>query len=902
VAQHSPLSHQRIHCSVFFFGLLYTILLSSPAIGQGLGAVTRIQIDGNALILSASSDVIVFKACSEKVLMVNLRQKDSEDSDRLVVAKTDWPNVNTYIDTTGTTLRLGTASYVVEIERNPLRFHLYGSSEKGSSRFLCEEPSAGGISQGKLTFQTSGGTFFGVHNRTQGSLSTPTGGNVFAGNQGQAGGPFAWTTNGWGFLADADGGNIAISSTTFSFERPASTSEHDFEWYFLIGSPKEIIKGFHDLTGFPPLFPKYTLGFMNTEWGIDQTELYNNIRMYRAKSIPIDAYILDFDWMDWGSDDYGEFRWGPKFPDGPSGALTDSLKQYGMHLMGIRKPRVHTGTIEGNYAQSQGFFTDIVTDYFSGKTVGRMNFNIPDARRWFWESFAIQCGSYNKGITGYWNDEADEYGGNFMFMQMQRAMYEGQRLLNNKRVWSVNRNYYSGAQRYAYGLWSGDIRTGFQTMAEQRLFMLSSITLGASWWGMDIGGFSGSPSPENYYRWIQFGTFVPIFRVHGTLNQEREPWNYGALAESLSTKSIRLRYRLMPYIYSAAWENHLMGLSIARPLVFEYPDDAEVLDLSSEWMFGPSLLVSPVVSAGATQQSVYLPQGTWLDFETGQSYAGGMRYTVDVKNDHIPLYVKAGSLIPMSPPAQYVDAPEMLKEVILSSYPGGTGESTVYDDDGITYEYESGLYSTTKLGHDRNESRALIEVGPRSGAYVPAQRDWLCQLHWVTSTPESVLIDGMHTSIHRFDSLNSGTIRGWGYDATSQECIVRLPDDGQSHSIAVHFNRSASGTKLEPSGPEETALSQNYPNPFNPETKIGVRVWPARLSESAEAGGGLGSSWVRLAVYDLLGREVRVLMNERKEPGRYEVKFDATGLASGVYIYRLTAGSFVMSRKMLLLQ
>jgi alpha-glucosidase len=627
---------------------------------------------------------------------------------------------------------------------------------------------------------------------------------------------------------------------------------------------------------------------MNTEWGIDQTELYSNIRTYRAKSIPIDAYILDFDWMDWGSDDYGEFRWGPKFPDGASGAITDTLKQYAMHLMGIRKPRVHTGTIEGKYAQSQGFFTDNVTDYFSGKTVGRMNFNIPDARRWFWESFAVQCGSYDKGITGYWNDEADEYGGNLMFMQMQRAMYEGQRLLNNRRVWSINRNYFSGAQRYAYGLWSGDIRTGFQTMADQRLFMLSSITLGVSWWGMDIGGFSGTPSPENYYRWIQFGTFVPIFRVHGTLNEEREPWNYGALPESLSIKSIRLRYRLMPYIYSAAWENHLTGLSIARPLVFEYPDDPAVLDLSSEWMFGPDLLVSPVVNAGATQQYIYLPQGTWYDFENGQSYAGGIGYTVTVKNDHIPLFVKAGSLIPMSPSAQYVDAREMSKEIILSSYPGGTGESTVYDDDGTTYDYESGLFSTTKLNHDRNDSRALIAIGARSGAYVPAQRDWLCQLHWVTSAPDSVFIDGMHASKHRFDSLNSATMRGWGYDATSQECIVRLPDDGQSHSVAVHFNRPSSGTLLEPAEPRETAIGQNYPNPFNPVTNIGFQISDIR--------------YLKLAVYDLLGREVSVLVDEQKAPGKYQVEFNGAKLSSGVYVYRLTAGNFVESKRMMLLR
>ena len=856
---------------------------------QGLGAVTGIQVYGDALILTTGSDIVVFKACTDNILMVNYRPAGIEDPDTLVVANTNWLPAGALIDTTTDPILISTAFFGVEIDRNPLRFHLYGKPVKENAQLLCEERSAGGISQNKIDLATSGGAFFGVHNRSKGTLTSPSGGTVTAGNQGQAGGPFAWTNQGWGFLADADGGTITIGSNSYIFERPASDTKRDLEFYLFVGTPKEIIKAFHDVTGFPPLFPKYTLGFMNSEWGIDQTELYNDIRTYREKAIPIDAYILDFDWMDWGSDNYGEFRWGPKFPDGQSGSIVDTLKHYGMNLMGIRKPRVHVNTIQGQYCQTHGFFVDYVTDYFSGQTVGRLNFQLPAARKWFWESFAVQGNSYARGITGYWNDEADEYGGNLMFMQMQRAEYEGQRAYNNTRVWSINRNYYTGAQRYAYALWSGDIQTGFSVMADQRLFMLSSITLGASWWGMDIGGFANTPSPENYYRWVQFGAFVPVFRVHGTYNQEREPWYYGADAEAIATKYIRLRYRLMPYIYSAAWENHLTGLSIVRPLVFEYPKDPVTENLFSEWLFGNSFLVSPVVQSGATQQSVYLPQGSWLDFHSGKQYSGSSYYDIPVASDDIPIFIKSGSIIPMSPTAQYVDASEMRKTLILSSYPGGTGQCIVYDDDGISYNYETGAYSTTAITHDRNDQRAIISIAARTGMYTVQQRDWFGELNWVKSFPDSVLLDGSRLYVRSYDSLGTYSISGWAFDSASQKCGVRFPDNGSQHVFSVHFAKTSSiGQNDRNLFPLENELVQNYPNPFNSSTIIKFRL---SMKEH-----------VTLKVFDYLGRAVASLVDEIEEAGNYSVYFSGSSLPSGAYFCRLTAESFVQTRRMLLLK
>ncbi|MCK9409208.1 MAG: DUF5110 domain-containing protein, partial [Bacteroidetes bacterium] len=634
-------------------------------------------------------------------------------------------------------------------------------------------------------------------------------------------------------------------------------------------------------------------------------EIYSNIRTYREKAIPIDAYILDFDWMEWGGDNYGEFRWGSKFPDGQSGTIVDTLKKYDMHLMGIRKPRVHVATTQGAYCNANAFFIDYVNDYFSGKQVGRLNFNKPAVRKWFWESFAVQNNTYAKGMSGYWNDEADEYGGNLMFMQMQRGQFEGQRSFNNNRVWSINRNFYTGAQRYAYSLWSGDINTGFPTMADQRLFMLSSMTVGVSWWGMDIGGFNGTPNSENYFRWIQFGAFVPVFRVHGTHNQEREPWNYGAEAEAIATEYIRLRYRFMPYIYSAARENHRTGLSIARPLVMEYPDDPKVSNLSTEWLFGSSLLVAPVVTAGAVQQTVYLPEGGWYDFHSGQYFAGSTSYTVPVTRKDIPLFVKAGSIIPMSPVSQSVDAPEAKNTVILSSFPGGDGSCVLYDDDGTTYDYEKGIYSTDTIIHQRDDHRVLITIGSRIGTYAVSPRDWLAEANWIDALPDSVVLDGKLLKNITLDSLHTFGTQGWSLDSLAKKCYAKFTDNGDAHTVVFYFSHGTSSILQENQAPHQFELEQNYPNPFNPTTTIGFTVVTTVSSEVFESAVKKENDGTRttLKVYNVLGQEVSILFNGIAETGKYhQVTFDASNLSSGMYVARLQSGDNVQMRKMTLLK
>ncbi|MGN6313324.1 MAG: TIM-barrel domain-containing protein, partial [Rhodanobacteraceae bacterium] len=468
-----------------------------------------------------------------------------------------------------------------------------------------------------------------------------------AGKQGWAGAPFVWSTAGYGVLVDCDGAKFDLPGgrvTISGYTRP------DADYYILVGTPEQLFADVARVSGHAPLFPKWSLGFINSQWGLDEAEFKQIVATYRAKHIPLDAFTFDFDWKDWGKD-WGEFRWNPqKFPDGPSGKLKAEMDKLGVHMTGIMKPRVHVDTVEGRYATAHDLWLPgepATPDYFSHKPVKDLDFDKPGTRAWFFNE-ALKH-SFKTGVVGWWNDEADTTDSNTQFLNMERAIYDGQRAISPLRVWSINRDFWLGAQRYAYGMWSGDINTGFASMADQRARMLSAINVGEMQWGMDGGGFNGHPSDENYARWIEFGAFTPIFRVHGTFGEKRQPWVYGPVAEAAATKAIRLRYSLLPYLYAYQHQGNAQGIGLVRPLAFEWPQDPHVRNDVDAWLFGQWLLVSPVVEQGQTVKHIYLPAGKWTDWFTGKVYQGGqtVSYPVDAKRwDDIPLFIRDGAIIP----------------------------------------------------------------------------------------------------------------------------------------------------------------------------------------------------------------------------------------------------------------
>jgi alpha-glucosidase (family GH31 glycosyl hydrolase) len=604
-----------------------------------------------------------------------------------------------------------------------------------------------------------------------------------AGEQGNAGAPFVWSTAGYGVLLASDDKvafNLRPTRIDIDTVSKDTSMKPPVDLYIFVGQPRELFDDLAQLSGHAPLFPKWAMGFTNSQWGIDEKELLGIVDTYRAKHIPIDNITLDFDWKAWGQDNDGEFRWNTeKFPNGPSGKLKKELDSRGMHLSGIMKPRIHIDTVEGRYATAHNFWfpgKPTSVDYFSLKPVGDIDFDLPTARTWFFND-ALKH-SFDTGIVGWWNDEADNTDDNNQFMNMQRALYEGQRAYSALRVWSVNRNFWLGSQRYAYGLWSGDIPTGFASMAAQRQRMLSAIDVGAMQWGMDGGGFMGHPGDENYARWIEFGAFTPIFRVHGTFNEKRQPWRYGRIAEAAATKAICLRYALIPYIYASEHESHTHGVGLVQPLIFDYPNDLKLRNDVDAWMFGDHLLVSPVVEQGQTVKHIYLPAGRWIDWFKGTTYQGGrsIDYPIDSAQwDDIPLFIRDGAIIPTQPVMDYVGQ-NPVTTLTVDVFPGSTpSHFDYYDDDGVSYAYEHGDYFSQTLSTRRTEGAVEFTIAAPMGSYRPALQYYLVQ--WHTDAAGQVSHQG--TAMVSYDNLaalQNSAGEGWtrGHDRFGAVVYVKL--------------------------------------------------------------------------------------------------------------------------------
>ncbi len=632
-----------------------------------------------------------------------------------------------------------------------------------------------------------------------------TGGAVAAGVQGGAGGPFFFTRS-YGVLVDSDGGMFQAQDDTIRFQKG---SRPDTEYFVIVGPPLKSMAGLALLTGRPPMPPKWTLGFLNSQWVSDEDEWRQLVDTYAAKETPVSGFIFDFDWKAWGEDDYGEWRWNStsgegnstpnKFPNGASGKFAADMLAKGVHLSGIMKPRILMSRVDGKptkaaeYATAHNFWYPNEVrgnDYFTHRPAANIDFGNPEARKWFWEHLEP---AFRAGLTGWWNDEADQDGqnvfGNFQFMNMARSIYEGQRSVSSERVWSINRNYYPGALRYGYAEWSGDIRTGFQSMAYQRKRMIATLNLGEPQWSMDTGGFGGHPTPENYARWMEFGAFVPIFRVHGGSGQKRQPWVYGQIAEEAARKAIRLRYDLMPYLYSNARTTTETGIGIVRPLVWEFPEDERCAEETRGWMFGDALFVSPIVERNLPAHSFYLPRGEWFDFASGKPVTGGrdMSVPVDSKTwQDVPIYVREGSILATKPAATGNDL-NPKTPLLLDVFPSAARVASfvVYDDDGHTYAYEKGEYFRQEMSARRSGAATEIAVNAATGNYRAQFPNYLLRVHQAS---ESVTSEG--APLKRFTSestFRSAGEPGWfsGIDRFGPVTEVRLPVEVKARTVKL---------------------------------------------------------------------------------------------------------------------
>jgi alpha-glucosidase len=756
----------------------------------GPANLDRAEVDGDTLTLHAGADSIVVQVVEPNILRVHYQpQGQTSPATPVLDPNRVWNNDTlAKIDADSDPLTISTEKMVVKISKVPLRFAIYDAE----NHLLMQEPAQGGVYPGGLRFACKAtDPFFGIDGTSLPGKNMDasqdirigvrrSGGTVSAGRQGDAGAPLVYAPT-YGLLVDSDGGNFNIAAGMLQFY---GGSRKDVEYFAIVGEPKTTMRAVADISGHPPMMPKWTLGFMNSQYGSTQAEVTQIIDTYRAKQIPIDGFILDFDWKAWGEDDYGEWRWnstsGPgnvhpdKYPDGASGKFAEEMRAKGIKLAGIFKPRIVMRTADGKpteaaqYGSEHKLFFDWeepYLDYFSMRPALDVDFSKPAARAWFWEHMIP---AYRAGLQYFWNDEADSNGNaqfpNFQHADMQRAMYDGARSIGDQRVWSINRNFYLGAQRYAYGEWSGDIWTGFPSMNWQEARMLSTIGLGEPHWGMDTGGFDGHPNPENYARWLEFAALVPIMRVHGSLDEKRQPWVFGEQAEADAKAAIELRYRLIPYMYSYEREAHETGIGIVRPLYWDFPGDGvRAADITDEWMFGDGLLAAPVLGEGQARRTIYLPPGQWFDYFRGQQYEGGKSIVYSVNPEtwaDIPLFIRAGAILPTQDVQQYVGEHPVTR-VFVEVFPAAAETSfNYYDDDGITYAYEKGAFFEQRLSTSDNGTTVRFDTAAPTGTYKPPLREYEVKLHGISA--RTVTIDGAAgTHYDDLAHLESGSAEGW---------------------------------------------------------------------------------------------------------------------------------------------
>jgi alpha-D-xyloside xylohydrolase len=541
----------------------------------------------------------------------------------------------------------------------------------------------------------------------------------------------------------------------------------ELDFYFIYGPDfDKIVNGIRKLTGKAPMLPRWAFGYIQSkERYQSQDELIAVVQEHRKRGLPLDCIVLD--WKSWPEGLWGQKTLDPqRFPD-PK-AMTAELHRLNARLMVSIWPIMNSGSDNYIEMRDQGYLLGNQATYDAFQE---------EARELYWKQ--ANAGLFSNNIDAWWCDctepfeadwkdafkpepeervqintnEAKKYLDpqyiNAYSLWHSKGMYEGQRwTTDQKRVVNLTRSSYAGQHRYSTITWSGDFAATWETLRRQIADGLNFCVTGSPYWTLDIGAFFVKNKPEFwfwsgdydqgvedlgyrelYVRWFQFGAFLPMFRSHGT-DTPREIWRFGNpgdLMYDTLVKFLRLRYQLMPYIYSLAGQITHENYTMLRALPFDFRSDPATYDISDQFMFGPALLVNPVttpmyygpnsipLTCAEKTRPVYLPAGSdWFDFWTGERHSGGQTLSAHADLKTMPLYVRAGSIIPFGPDIFYADEqPQAM--VKLRIYPGQDGVFTLYQDEGDNYNYEKGFFAAIKLRWEDKNNRLIFEK--RQGEY-----------------------------------------------------------------------------------------------------------------------------------------------------------------------------------------
>jgi alpha-D-xyloside xylohydrolase len=524
------------------------------------------------------------------------------------------------------------------------------------------------------------------------------------------------------------------------------------EYYFMYGPEfDQIIAGYRTITGQATMWPKWAYGFWQCRnYYASQAEILSKVEEYRSKNYPIDNIVQDWNYYPSGFNGCQCFD--PTRYPSPAGMIATLHDSLHCHFTISVWPSFTATTGNNNYTymNDHGYLLP-VSDYL-GQTYDAFN----DSAAFYYWKF-INDSLVTKKVDGFWPDATEpeavgwpycgtalgpgiEYGNLFPFMHSQ-TLYNGYRKANNnlKRVTNLTRSYYAGSQRLGAAYWTGDVGTDFYTFAQQTPSGLNFCMTGMPLFCTDIGGFTGVNTAEVEIRWFECGAFYPVFRVHGTRAcNEVWCWNDASggnldplpQAESILVNYLKLRYRLFPYVYSMAGMVTQQNYTMMRALPFDFRSDPNVYNIGDEFMFGPAFLVCPVSTSEATSLQVYLPSSTWYNFWTGDTLISpsGRTISTSAPLDTMPLFIRAGSIVPMGMEIKYADT--AADPIELRVYTGANGAFTLYEDEGDNYNYENGAFATIPITW--TEATQMLAIGPTSGSFPGMLTSRTFKVVWVS--------------------------------------------------------------------------------------------------------------------------------------------------------------------------
>ncbi|MCB0655946.1 MAG: DUF5110 domain-containing protein [Saprospiraceae bacterium] len=561
----------------------------------------------------------------------------------------------------------------------------------------------------------------------------------------------------------------------------ASEAGDVLSYYFIAGqTPDAIIHGYRQLTGKAPIMPLWSYGFWQSrERYKTQNELMSTVRTFRAKHIPLDNIVQDWSYWkeaEWGSQEFDASR----FPD-PEGMIDSLHSLYHAHFMISVWPKFYEGIPAYESFNKRHWLyprniakqtRDWIAQGYTSTFYDAFN---AEAREGFWE--LLQSKLFDKGVDAWWLDatEPDIHSNATMEERKRlisptamgpgavyfnaypimnaRGIYEGQRRDSpGQRVFILTRSAFAGQQRYAAATWSGDIASRWHDFKDQIPAGINFSLSGIPYWTMDIGGFAVERRNEHAQgealeewremnaRWYQFGAFCPLFRSHGQF-PFREIYNLAPEDDPTYQAMLRfdrLRYRLLPYLYSVGAMVHFDDYTIMRGLIMDYGYDPKVADIGDQYMFGPGIMVNPVTDYQARERQVYLPEGRpWYDFYLGTMYQGGQSTTIRAPLEEIPLLVPGGSIIPAGPALEYTtERPQ--DTLYIHVYTGRDADFNLYADDGKSYDYEEGRYSVIPMHY--NEDEGTLTLGDKQGTFPGDLTKRYVKVIWITpDTPQGFM-------------------------------------------------------------------------------------------------------------------------------------------------------------------